>query len=620
MLVALLGLSPRNECGAQRGPPFFKVFTGLGSRMLPFPRQSRVVRSLCRLLVAFTAASLSGSVSESMAQDTPASPTAIAGDLFQFPPETPDKILDAAMITRKLNRQDDSRMFLRKLLDQQLDATELRALQQRHGSGPFLELSGDRKLQPEGRELLLAINAAVKPQPLSATQLQELIQALTPPGEAATQAAVTLVANGNGSAAALLAADLSTPAGKVADQLLKRHTREMRHGLMAELRLANPPARFRIVQLLTGTADANIALGLLRWQFDQESDAVTRQAVATAVERLAKGNLPAATAAEASELLTQRAADLLTSAAGRFTLVRDPAAVLEQTGRDRRAEFLSDATLYLTDAVALDVANSRAQSLLLVAKCAVTDPALAAAASVAGGQALSDLSAALIAALEIDEAHAGIELLRGMKIGDYAALTAESRQAVESALKTAVNSPDPRIRMLACDVALNVAHPDISSPAVKRTLTAVREGSLKPEAVVVDSNDTSLGQLDEALEDAGFTVAASQTGQDGFDAAARQMNCELMLVDAESAGWPLATTLANLRSDVRTHNVPIVVIGPARFAARVSRLSEIHPGIWFLAEPVGIETLVPKLDSLLLPPGLLSPADRGAMKQLAGDQ
>ncbi|MEI6538842.1 MAG: hypothetical protein WCO86_04850, partial [Planctomycetota bacterium] len=205
MLVALLGLSPRNECGAQRGPPFFKVFTGLGSMMLPFPRQSRVVRSLCRLLVAFTAASLSGSVSESLAQDTPASPTGIAGDLFQFPPETPDKILDAAMITRKLNRQDDSRMFLRKLLDQQLDATELRALQQRHGSGPFLELSGDRKLQPEGRELLLAMNAAVKPQPLSATQLQELIQALTPQGEAATQAAVTLVANGNGSAAALLA-------------------------------------------------------------------------------------------------------------------------------------------------------------------------------------------------------------------------------------------------------------------------------------------------------------------------------------------------------------------------------------------------------------------------------
>jgi PleD family two-component response regulator len=210
--------------------------------------------------------------------------------------------------------------------------------------------------------------------------------------------------------------------------------------------------------------------------------------------------------------------------------------------------------------------------------------------------------------------------LRGMKVGDYSAITAESFELAESALRTALNSPDPRIRMLACDVAMNVAHTDISSPAVQRTLTSVREGSLKPEAVVVDSNDTSLRNLDEALEDAGFAVATSQTGQDGFDAAVRQMNCELILVAAESAGWPLATTLANFRSDVRTRNVPIVVIGPDRFAARVSRLSEIHPGIWFLPEPAGIETLVPRLDSLLLPPYLLSLEDRAAMKQLAGDK
>ena len=589
--------------------------------MMPlFPRQSRLVRSVCCSLTAMAAAGLIGFSSEAVALDEPAAQAAIAGDLFQFPPGTPDGILQAAIITQKLNRQDDARKFLRKLLDQQLGEAELRALRQRAGAGPFLALSGDRKLQPEARELLLAVNAASKPQPLSSTQLQELIQALATPGDAATQAAVTLVASGNGSAAALLAADLNTPAGKVADQILKTHAREMRHGLMTELSLASPTGRFRIVQLLSGTADPNIAPGLLRWQFDQESDAATREAAANAVERLSRGSLTAATAADASELLTQRGADLLKSAAGRFTLVREPTVIQEQTGRDRRAEFLSDATLYLTDAVALNASNSRASSLLLVAKSAVMDSSMAAAASVAVGQALPDLAAALVAALEIDEAHAAIELLRGMKISDYTAITAESRDLVESVLKIAVNSPDPRIRMLACDVAINVAQTDISSPAVKRTLSSVREGSLKPEAVVVDSNDQSLRNLDVALEDAGFSVAVSQTGQDGFDAAVRQMNCELILVDAESAGWPLATTLANLRSDVRTRDVPIVVIGPDRFAARVSNLSEIHPGIWFLTEPVGIETLVPKLDSLLLPPYLLSPEDRAAMKQLAGDK
>ena len=589
--------------------------------MMPlFPRQSRLVRSVCCSLTAMAAAGLIGFSSEAVALDEPAAQAAIAGDLFQFPPGTPDGILEAAIITQKLNRQDDARKFLRKLLDQRLGEAELRALRQRAGAGPFLALSGDRKLQPEARELLLAVNAASKPQPLSSTQLQELIQALATPGDAATQAAVTLVASGNGSAAALLAADVNTPSGKVADQLLKTHARDMRQGLMTELSVANPTGRFRIVQLLSGTADPNIAPGLLRWQFDQESDAATREAAANAVERLSKGSLTAATAADASELLTQRGADLLKSAAGRFTLVREPTVIQEQTGRDRRAEFLSDATLYLTDAVVLDASNSRASSLLLIAKCAVTDTSLAAAASVAVGQTLTDLAAALVAALEIDEAHAGIELLRGMKVGDYSAITPETRESVESALKIAVNSPDARIRMLACDVALNVAHTDISSPAVNRTLSSVREGSLKPEAVVVDSNDRSLRDLDEALEAAGFSVAVSQTGQDGFDAAVRQMNCELILVDAESAGWPLATTLANLRSDVRTRNVPIVVIGPDRFAARVSRPSEIHPGIWFLAEPVGIETLEPKLDSLLLPPYLLSPEDRAAMKQLAGDK
>lgn len=586
-----------------------------------FPRQSCFVRSLSLSGTALTVVvCLIGFTAESFALDETAAQTTIAGDLFQLPPETPDRILEAAIITQKLGRQDDARKFLRKLLDQQLGETELRVLRERVGAGPFLELSADRKLQPEARELLLAINAASKPQPLSVAQLQELIQALATPGESATNAAVTLVANGDNSASALLAADLNTPAGKVADQLLKTHARQMRHGLMTELNLADPAGRFRIVQLLSSTADPDIAIGLLRWQFDPDSDVANREAAALAIERLSKGALTASTAAEASEFLTQRSEALMKSAAGRFARFREPAIVNEIKPRDRRAELLSHATLYLTDAVALDASNSRASSLLLVAKSAVTDPALSVPASVAADQNVRDLAAALNVATEIGEAHGGIELLRAMKASDFSTIDAEARELSGDALKTAVNSPDPRIRFLAGDVAINISHTDISSPAVNRSLTSIRMGSLKPEAVVVDSHDKSLRDLHVALENAGFTVALSQTGQEGFDAAASQMNCELMLVDAESAGWPLATTLANLRSDVRTRHVPIVVMGPNRFADRVSRLGEIYPGIWFLAEPVGIESLALRLDAMLLPTPLLTPEDRAVMKQLAGEK
>jgi CheY-like chemotaxis protein len=568
------------------------------------------------LLVA--AVCLIGITSQSLAQDSAKPDSTIADDLFQFPPDTPEKIIEAAFITRKLDRQDDARKFLRKFLDLQLAETELRALRQRLGAGPFLELSADRKLQPEARELLQIINAASKPQPLSVGQLQELIQTLATPGEDATNAVEAIVANGDNSAAALLAADLTTPAGKVAEQVLKAHARDMRHGLMTELSLADTTGRARIIQLLAGTSDPNLAVHLLRWQFDPESDAASREAATMAVERLSKGSLTVSTAVEASELLTQRSAALMKFAASRFAKFRDPAIINELKARDRRAELLNDATSYLTDAVALDSANAHASTLLLVAKSAVTDPALAAVASAAANQDVSILAAALQSAVEIGDATAGIELLRGMKSSDFSSVDPEALDAAGSALKLAVNSPDPRIRFLAADVATHVAHTDISGPAMNRTLISIRIGSLKPEAVVVDSNDRSLRDLDVALENAGFTVALSQTGQDGFDAAVLQMNPELILVDAESAGWPLATTLANLRADVRTRNTPIVVIGPERFAKRVERLGEIHPGIWFLTEPVGIDTLALRLDTLLLPPHLLSPEDRAALKELAG--
>jgi len=551
------------------------------------------------------------------AQDPVSDQSAIAPDLFQFPPKTPAELLEAATITSQMDRQDDARKFLRKLLDQQPPEAELVSLRLRVGAEPFLAFSVDKKLQPEGRELLMTVNAASKPKALSSTDLQELIQKLATPGDDAAGAAVTLVANGNDSAVALLAADTSTLAGKMADQLLSEHAREMRHGLLNKLGEVDPSQRTRILRLLGSTADPEIAPHLLRWQFDPESDEPTHVAAAAAIYRLTQGYLDVATAAEASDFLTQRSAAMLRSAADRFAHVRAPAIVLEFMPQNRPAELLRMATSYLTDAVALDASNQTAATLLFVAKCAATDSALSEGPSAAMGQPVANLAMALSASLDLGDAAAGIELLRAMRVSDFSAVDADGRELVGTALKTAVDSPDPRIRLLACDVALNVAHTEVSSPAVLRTLTSARDGSLKPEAVVVDSDDRSLRNLDVALENAGFAVALSQTGQDGFDAAVQQMNCELILVDAESGGWPLATTLANLRSDVRTRKVPIIVIGPERFAKRIERLGQIHPGVWFVPEPVGIESLALKLDSLLLPPHLLNAEDRAVMKQLA---
>lgn len=553
--------------------------------------------------------------SNGLGQDKPASQTVIAGDLFQFPPTTPDGILEAATMTRDLNRQDDARLFIRKLLELQLSDAEWRALRRRAGAGPFLELSADAKLLPEARELLHAVNAASKPQPLTESELQELIQALATPGEAATEAAVTLIANGGASAAALLAADAGSPAGKVAAQLLENHARDMRFGLLEQLPLADTAGQLRILKLLAGTADPNIAPRLLRWQFGPEVESTLRTQAAMAVAKLSQGGLTVGSSAEAAEVLTQLGTRLLKAATARFSRMHGAVVDEASKSQDLQAELLNEASLCLTDAVALDEANRRAAAILLVARSAAADPSMTAATTVAAGQPVAELSNALQIAVEIGADNAAVELLRGLQASDYSAITTETGDHVAKALREAVNSPDPRVRFLASHIAINVTHSEISDSAVQRTLTSVRDGGLKPEAVVVDSNNQSLRNLDVALEDAGFIVAPRQTGQDGFDAAVGQMNCELILIDAEAAGWPLATTLANLRSDARTRYAPIVVIGPDRFARRVSRLGETHAGVWFLSEPVAGETLALKLASLNLPPHVLSPEDRAVMKQ-----
>ena len=95
------------------------------------------------------------------------------------------------------------------------------------------------------------------------------------------------------------------------------------------------------------------------------------------------------------------------------------------------------------------------------------------------------------------------------------------------------------------------------------------------------------------------------------------MNCELIVLDTEAPLWPIATTLANLRADIRTRNTPVVVIGDDRFATRVLALTRTYPGVWFVAEPAGTDSLLLKIAQQNLPGFVLTAEDRAAMKTLA---
>jgi len=586
-------------------------------------------------------AAVAGSALTPVSAQDPVAPdtgAAIAADLFQFPPTTPERQIAAATITQQLDRFDDSRAFLRQLIDRQLTDNELRSLRQKLGAATFLNLSIDARMQPEARELLRLINAASRAETRTGEQLQSLVQDLGQPGRTATDAVSGLLAEGDAAVPALLAVDPLTAAGRVASDLLASRARLFRAGLLARMESSDTATRIRIIRLLGSTADPRIALRLLRWQFSPGGDPAVSEAARSAIRRLHSALPEATTTADAADLLSGHASELIRQSGERFSRLDESAGIRELIGMNLRADALAKATLLLQDALTMDPGNAAARRMALVAECAAVDTSMGAAATAASDKALEDILAALDTALELKHPAAAIELLRGL--GSASARQPDVQDAGR-VLRASLNSPDPRVRFLAARMAIDHLPTEVSRSAVSRTLSSVAGGSGRPEVVIAGADSSESGVLRAVLEDAGYTVAEAPTGVEGFELAVSQMNCELFIVSAESWYWPLTTTVANLRADIRTRHTPIIVIGSARFEPSVMSLAANYDGVRFITAPVGAETLqtatqqinIPNsidtaianrnelwmltLQRLELPRLVLTPSDREIMKSRA---
>lgn len=540
-------------------------------------------------------------------------PKPIASDLYQFPPQTPVELLKAARITQELERFSDSRAFLRMILDMQLGENELQAFRSEVGAGPFLDLRLDIQLRPESEQLLAAVNEASKSKTYTAQEFQDFVKNLSTPGFVGTTAVTELVAGGDLALPALLAADPKTPSGSVAHQILAKYARPWRAGLLKQLESADSPTRVRIVNLLGSTSDPELAIRLLRWQFGPSLDAEVMAASRQAISELSEGSVSVASASEAVELLTNQAKALLKLSGKRFSLLDQPQSLTELTNQSPRRDKMGECRVLLSDALAIEPDNNSVLQTLLVAECAELETTLSSEASVVAGKPADELLRGLAQALELHPV-AAVEFLRGLRSMSVNDVNQEEAGRI---FNIALLSPDARVRFLTAEIVRKTMPIDVSAAAVSRSLQSARNGSLKPEVVIVSGNAGWRGDLELVFEDAGYDPKIASTGPEGFELAAGQMTCELFILDAASPRWPIATTLANLRADVRTQNTPIIVIGQLRFQQRVLALSQIHAGVWFIPEPAGSVSLISKLAQKNLPGNVLTMEDRTAMKKLA---
>ena len=111
-------------------------------------------------------------------------------------------------------------------------------------------------------------------------------------------------------------------------------------------------------------------------------------------------------------------------------------------------------------------------------------------------------------------------------------------------------------------------------------------GSAKPEAVVIDSRTGESRGTAAVLIAAGYATVATGSGQSGFEAAVRQLHCELIVIHSNCLKWPLSLTVANLRRDYRTTDTPIVIYGPERDRQATENIRSQYRGLWFMPQPL----------------------------------
>jgi len=158
----------------------------------------------------------------------------------------------------------------------------------------------------------------------------------------------------------------------------------------------------------------------------------------------------------------------------------------------------------------------------------------------------------------------------------------------ESGIIQALDSPNPRVQFSAALTILQW-EPTESFPQAHRVVEilgrAINSDS-QAGGVVIDPNETRGSETVGMFGELGFDSKLALTGMEGFRVAAERGNIELAVVHPNTIRWELSQTIANLRADSRTRNVPVVIYGPASVRENLENLVSNYQRVYYVNEAV----------------------------------
>ena len=521
-------------------------------------------------------------------------------------PETPPDIFEAAVLMADIARPRLARGYLNQLLKQTTaDPAILLALRDRFGAAPLLRFLQIPECRPVAVKLLDQLNAAAAAATNDPAHLARLVEQLSGSAEDQSLAFGELKAIGPRVIPPLL--------GAAADPK-KSAQHELILAVLVGMGETAIPALIGAIDAPNDDVSANAMLALGRIRSPRVVPFLWYRAVAPSISpavrvaaQEALARLLKVSIVEVNRVGSETAVSRLVQAATGFYRLDYPWApdddgkvsvwsyhatgglvetrVAPEVAADRLGLRLASQALQLAPetpavqalflglALTADVQRPGSTNPVATGPGSAFDVALT-----VGSDLVAEVLSSALSAGRVPTAVAALKVLE--QTGTPALLAAGAKP---SPLIAALNYPDPRVQFAAAAVVLQL-DPPVSFPFAGRVVAILRRALSSQQdahAIIADPSSEKAGQIGGLLSELAYNPILVTTGRDVFRVAAERTDVELIVLDPNIIRWALTETLANLRGDVRTANIPVVILGGADLRAKMQQHLKNHPRATF---------------------------------------
>lgn len=559
-------------------------------------------------------------------------------------PKSPSALFDAVVLMVDLERPGLARRYLETLMKQTLDDTTLLQIRDKHGPAIFLELAGDKRLQPESEVLLEQINAAFRRFAADPSRMDRLIADLSGDAEKREIAIIQLRSTGPVAVPRMLTVLQASTNASQRDEMvyaLTRMGKQIIPALIGALDAPDPNVRTVAMDTLGWINDPGSTAWLWYPAFGPNQPLSVQDSAKKALARILRRDVR-----KVSEVSSFGAiAQLEKLARTHFRLEHEWA--LEEDGTvefwswDRAKNTLAawriapetaslmTGSRFARQALAMSPERQDLQALYLAVRLAYdahiagwekplpTGPGTTHDLALQAGPETALM--VLRHSLKNPNPAASLAALQLLgQIGDRGQLS--SRNGEASPIVQALNYPDFRVQFAAASTVMQL-DPDKSFRSASRVVSILSRAisdSGDRRGLVIDPNQDRALQMSGAFGEMGYLGETVGTGRAGFETAAARGDIDLIAVHAACIQWGLTQTIANLRADARTSGIPIIVYGPESMELEALKLADQFPLVSFALEgnesfKLTVRQFLSRLDT---PP--VTDAQREARVQAAG--